>query len=491
MGQQCCSCRATNYDVMVDIELDVVQTLGHPSLARQRSIMKPLVCDLEKVFNEFCDESGKLDVGRLMEVWKTCAEQKHGSLSDSDIRVIEKSAKLYMSTLDMTHDGFISYEEFALFMLGACEKRGQLKDMRTKLHEAMSECPEKLSRVIKAFRALDVDGSGYVRKNVLFDHMGELAELLGGDASAGAAAATELFEEADVSEDGQLALWEVIAHSLGRRKAPVELLLYDLSDGVVQRFSGVLLGQQFEAIYHSSILVFGKEYWYGGKVFTNNPPCRKTFGEPLSSSKQFDLRPSANCKGLRTVHLGYTLATKDEWEKYVKQTLCRSYYPGSYDVITRNCNMFSNECVMFLTGGHIPNQILEQPELMMQTATARLLRPWLNKWLGGWGEGSTKDDCHIDGKQVDCDSIRDDLNLDKGRLVIVPGAGKGDDDVVASIANVLDNEMCDVRFFEPELCDFVTQRVRRGSLKRIISAHSPILIAELSVELQGGESFSL
>merc|ERR1719353_322692 len=73
----------------------------------------------------------------------------------------------------------------------------------------------------------------------------------------------ELIHQLDISPDGRIDLWDVLALVLGRRKTPVELLLYDISNGVSKKFSGLLLGKRFEAIYHSAVLVFGSEYWYG------------------------------------------------------------------------------------------------------------------------------------------------------------------------------------------------------------------------------------
>ena len=67
----------------------------------------------------------------------------------------------------------------------------------------------------------------------------------------------------DLDDDGQVDFNEFLSYAIGRRKQPVELILYDISNGVSARFSLILLGRQFEAIYHSGTLVFGTEFWYG------------------------------------------------------------------------------------------------------------------------------------------------------------------------------------------------------------------------------------
>merc|ERR1719235_68763 len=91
-----------------------------------------------------------------------------------------------------------------------------------------------------------------------------------------------VLQEVDVDDDGRIAFWEFLAYNyLGRRKVPVELLLYDITQGKSELFSSVLLGKTFEAIYHSSILVHGMEFWYGGNIFMSEPPMSQHFGPTL------------------------------------------------------------------------------------------------------------------------------------------------------------------------------------------------------------------
>ena len=47
------------------------------------------------------------------------------------------------------------------------------------------------------------------------------------------------------------------------------------------------------------------------------------------------------------------------------------YTRDSYDVLTHNCNTFSNEFVTFLTGTPLPDPIRKLPELIMDTPTDR------------------------------------------------------------------------------------------------------------------------
>jgi hypothetical protein len=176
---------------------------------------------------------------------------------------------------------------------------------------------------------------------------------------------------------------------MGRRKVPVELLLYDITQGNSELFSSVLLGKKFEAIYHSSILVHGKEFWYGGNIFMSVPPMSQHFGPTLEKSSKMKLQQSTYLPHLKSVHIGYTLMTLDEIVAYQGEDMSAKFTRSSYDVLTRNCNHYSNNLAQVLCGKSIPDVITQQPKLVLDAPRARVLVPLLNKWLGGF-----QDDAH-------------------------------------------------------------------------------------------------
>jgi len=45
---------------------------------------------------------------------------------------------------------------------------------------------------------------------------------------------------------------------------PVKLYVYDLSMGMARQFSQAFVGRQFEGIWHTGIVVYGNEYFFGG-----------------------------------------------------------------------------------------------------------------------------------------------------------------------------------------------------------------------------------
>jgi len=435
--------------------------------------VRPLLCDLEADFAEFAGPDGKLDIEELAGIWQKCAERKLGKLSDEDQRIIASSARMLHDAIDLDRTGYISYEEFATFMLGGSEERGPLRRMRDELHATISKDPTKLNEMIAKFRSWDKNGDGYVTLEELTEHMRELLRFNGKNAGRGAKQMAEsIILEADVDHDGQVDLWEALAHALGRRKTPVELLLYDISHGASKKFSPILLGKHFEAIYHSSVIAFGDEYWYGGRIFKNDPPNSKTFGEPLKTSVT-KLKPSHYNSDLQVVHLGYTLVTQQEFRTFLSADLCKKFKPDTYDVMTYNCNTFSKEVVFFLTGEQIPEQVSKLPELVLNSPTAKVLRPFLNKWLGGFsgGVGASQGlcDCNTScAKEAEYDEICQEV-LGEGAIVTF----NTNEDINGESVGVVtkeDGDNIEVRIFDPITSEFVIRTSEKKTIHRTLSS---------------------
>lgn len=51
----------------------------------------------------------------------------------------------------------------------------------------------------------------------------------------------------------------------------VVLYLYDLSQGMARQLSPALLGKQIDGIWHTGIIVYGYEYYYGGGIQVAKP----------------------------------------------------------------------------------------------------------------------------------------------------------------------------------------------------------------------------
>lgn len=174
------------------------------------------------------------------------------------------------------------------------------------------------------------------------------------------------------TEDGTLNYFEFVSELIGRQQHDVWLYQYDISGGLAAWAAPVAMFQSVEGIWHTGIIVFGKEYWYGGQCFESKPESTP-FGTPLKRS-----------------YLGATLCTQAElWDKMDRE-LCREYTRESYDVLQHNCNNFSDEVAMFLLNKHIPDEVRLQPQQFTQSLAAQALRPVLNRWLGGFEAATMK-----------------------------------------------------------------------------------------------------
>jgi desumoylating isopeptidase 1 len=60
----------------------------------------------------------------------------------------------------------------------------------------------------------------------------------------------------------------------------VTLYVYDITSGMAKGMSMMLIGQQIDAIYHTSLVVFGKEYYFGAGICAD-PPKSTPFGKPI------------------------------------------------------------------------------------------------------------------------------------------------------------------------------------------------------------------
>ncbi|KAA8901707.1 PPPDE putative peptidase domain-containing protein [Sphaerosporella brunnea] len=143
---------------------------------------------------------------------------------------------------------------------------------------------------------------------------------------------------------------------------PVELYVYDLSQGLARQMSMAFLGIQIDAVYHTSIVVGGIEYYFGHGIQTSYPG-QTHHGEPMEIIK-----------------LGTTSLPEDILHEYV-ESMKLEYTPESYDLFLRNCNNFTADLSMFLCGVSIPGKIKNLPQEVLNTPFGQMMRPALERQL--------------------------------------------------------------------------------------------------------------
>lgn len=142
---------------------------------------------------------------------------------------------------------------------------------------------------------------------------------------------------------------------------PVKLYIYDLSRGMARQLSPVMLGKQLDGIWHTAIVVHGKEYFFVGEGINSCPPGGTPLGEPDS-----------------IVDLGSTEVPAEIFMEYLTSLADSTYRGDKYNLFEHNCNSFSNEVAQFLTGKKIPSYITDLPSEVLSTPFGQALRPLLD-----------------------------------------------------------------------------------------------------------------
>ncbi|XP_065560568.1 uncharacterized protein LOC136027343 isoform X3 [Artemia franciscana] len=142
----------------------------------------------------------------------------------------------------------------------------------------------------------------------------------------------------------------------------VKLYIYDLSRGVARAFSGAILGTTIDGIWHTSVVVYGKEYFFGSIGIQACIPGNTILGKPD-----------------KIVELGRTQVSEEILGEYIKELSTQRFRSGTYNLLKHNCNNFSEDLATFLTGRSIPKYILDLPDSVLNTPLGPTLLPFLGE----------------------------------------------------------------------------------------------------------------
>jgi len=144
----------------------------------------------------------------------------------------------------------------------------------------------------------------------------------------------------------------------------VTLLLYDISQGMARNYSPMIIGKTIEAIWHSSLVVYGKEFYFGGGI-CEGAPKKTPYGIPL-----------------REVNFGETEIPLELFREYLSE-LNAKFNTKTYHILNNNCNHFTNEIAFFLCGKTLPDNILNQHNELNNTPMGSYILPMLEKMNQG------------------------------------------------------------------------------------------------------------
>jgi len=102
----------------------------------------------------------------------------------------------------------------------------------------------------------------------------------------------------------------------------------------------MILRRPLDGIWHSGIVVYNTEYFFGGGI-CSAPKGQTPFGVPT-----------------KIEHLGETEIPIELFLEFL-ESIKSSFTINTYNVISKNCNHFTNEVCNFLLGKDIPHSVLK------------------------------------------------------------------------------------------------------------------------------------
>jgi hypothetical protein len=148
----------------------------------------------------------------------------------------------------------------------------------------------------------------------------------------------------------------------------VQVYLYDLSQGMAKALSMGFLGKQIDGIWHTGLVVYGSEYYYGGGIQASRP------GGSMAGQPQ------------TVIDIGYTRVAPETFHTFLSGVSHR-FTAATYSLLSHNCNNFTNEACLFLTGKPIPSYITGLPEEALATPFGAMLRPMIAQMEGNMRGG--------------------------------------------------------------------------------------------------------
>lgn len=140
----------------------------------------------------------------------------------------------------------------------------------------------------------------------------------------------------------------------------VYLHQYDLTNGMARALSMQFIGRQVDAVWHTSIVAFGREHYFGQGISVA-PPGATQFGQPH----------------VRLL-LGTTQLSLSLFTEFLNQLRQGRFTTTSYHILENNCNHFSDAAAQFLVGRGIPEDILALPRIALESPLGPLLSGMLS-----------------------------------------------------------------------------------------------------------------
>ncbi|KIP02871.1 hypothetical protein PHLGIDRAFT_16251 [Phlebiopsis gigantea 11061_1 CR5-6] len=137
----------------------------------------------------------------------------------------------------------------------------------------------------------------------------------------------------------------------------VQVYVYDESHGLSRRISRILTGRQFDGVWHTNVVVYGRELGYGYGIIFQQPSA--VYEQEL----------------IDVIDMGETSVDEAVFIEFLGQLAARFGVDNYHLTVDWNCNHFTDECVFFLTGRNLPPWIRDFSTEVLSTRLGYFLRP--------------------------------------------------------------------------------------------------------------------
>ena len=356
------------YDARQEAEAATVRdTVGLDEEGRPLSPVKRL----EKYFSLIdINADKKVSAQDLATAWRSSVTDP----TKNDLELIAREIDRFMKIADLDNDGYVSLNEYVHYMLTMIREREEGR--RSEIHGLIADKARKDSQVvdklIEWFLEKDTEGSGEI--SVL-----DFRSILDTKVKIKDSKRAEINEI--LLKQSRISYTQYVMLMLGRTPNKISLVFYDISSSATKNLSRILFGKKIEGIWHTSILAFGYEWWYGGDCFQSRP-----FSTPFGATPT------------RIEDIGTSTRTVQELKEFVRSKMRKKYNYVSYDVISNNCNHFTNDISQFLVHRGIRKSIVSLPSELLSGGLAKIMRPFLNKWLGNFQSDTVADEPDVVSK---------------------------------------------------------------------------------------------
>ncbi|KAH3679239.1 hypothetical protein WICPIJ_008657 [Wickerhamomyces pijperi] len=138
---------------------------------------------------------------------------------------------------------------------------------------------------------------------------------------------------------------------------PVQVYVYDISHGLARIYSQTILGISLDAIYHTSVVVYGKEYYFDQEGVVAGVPQFTRFGKPQ-----------------QVLNKGNTYIPQEIFEEYVDSLKTELFAFGKYKLFENNCNHFTNNTLGFLNDKALDAHIMNIPDIVLNSPNGAIIQ---------------------------------------------------------------------------------------------------------------------